>query len=56
MVLNKTPIVDGMDIVGNELRQGIQLCLALAPVIIGHPVLREFLHRRQLHPLRRIRN
>jgi hypothetical protein len=37
---------------GDELRQGVQFCLDLSPVIIGHPITRECLHRRELHTLR----
>ena len=45
--------VDPIDL-GHELRQGVQLRLALAPVVIGRPIAREFLHRRELHALRLI--
>ena len=41
---------------GDELRQGVQLRLALAPVVIGRPIAREFLNRRELHALRCIRD
>ncbi len=41
---------------GDELRQGVQFCLTLAPVVICHPVVREFLHGRELHALRLIAN
>ena len=47
--------VDPVD-VGDELRQGVQLRLALAPVVIGRPIARELLHRRELHALRLIRD
>src|SRR5919112_4183128 len=33
------------------MRQGFQLRLDLAPVVICGPVAREFLHRRELHTL-----
>src|SRR5215203_6903385 len=36
---------------GDELRQGFQLRLALAPVVIRRPVACEFLHRRERHAL-----
>ena len=36
----------------HELRQRLQLRLALAPVVIRRPIACEFLHRRQLHTLR----
>ena len=39
-----------------EVRQGLQFCLALAPVVIGRPITRQRLHRRKLHALRSIRN
>ena len=29
----------------HELRKGVKFRLALAPVVIGHPVAREFLNR-----------
>ena len=41
---------------GDELRQGVQLRLALAPVVICRPIAREFLHRRERHALRLIRD
>ena len=41
---------------GDELRQGFQLRLALAPVVICRPIVRELLHRRELHALRCIRD
>src|SRR5688500_2229109 len=39
---------------GDELRDGVKPRLALAPVVLGLPVARERLHRRQLHALRGI--
>ena len=41
---------------GLELRQRVQSCLAAAPVVLGRPVAREVLYRRQLHTLRAIVN
>ena len=41
---------------GDELRQGVQPRLALAPVVICRPVARELLHRRERHALRIIRD
>src|ERR1700730_19415146 len=35
-----------------EMRQRFQLRLALTPVVVLHPIIREFLHRGQLHTLR----
>ena len=50
--------VDEVDVhavdLGRELRQRVQLRLGLAPVVVGRPVARELLHRRQLHALRPI--
>ena len=50
--------VDEVDVhpvdLGRELRQRVQSRLARAPVVIGRPVARERLHRRQLHALRPI--
>ena len=37
---------------GDELRQGVQLRLDLAPVILCRPIARQRLHRRELHSLR----
>ncbi len=37
---------------GDELRQGVQPRFARAPVILGCPVARERLNRRELHALR----
>ena len=45
--------VESVDL-GLELRDRVQLGLALAPVILGDPVARECLHRRRLHALGRI--
>src|SRR4051812_20436369 len=39
---------------GNELRLGIQLRLARAPVVLRRPIARELLNRRELHALRLI--
>src|SRR5215207_2194892 len=39
---------------GRELRQRVQLCLALAPIVICGPVARELPQRRELHALRPI--
>ena len=39
---------------GHEVREGVQFLLAFAPVVLGRPVAREFLHRRQGHALRLI--
>ena len=41
---------------GDELRQGVQFCLDLAPVVLCRPIARERLHRRELHALRCICN
>ena len=50
--------VDEMDVqaidLGHEMRQGVQLLLALAPVVLVCPVARERLHRREGRPLRQI--
>src|SRR5262245_12781419 len=37
----------------SELRQRVQSCLALAPVVLIGPIIRKLLHRRELHTLRR---
>ena len=37
---------------GDELRQGVQPRLALAPVVFRRPIARELLNRRELHALR----
>src|SRR6476646_76523 len=39
---------------GLELRQRVQSRFARAPVVLGRPVAREVLYRRQLHTLRPI--
>ena len=39
---------------GDELRQGLQPGLDLAPIVICRPIICEFLHRRELHALRLI--
>src|SRR5918995_752892 len=39
---------------GDEVRQLLQLRLALAPVVIRRPVARQLLHRLELYALRRI--
>ena len=48
--------VDEVDVepvdLGHEVRQGVQLRLAPAPVVVGRPVARELLHRRERHALR----
>src|SRR6478609_7366106 len=36
---------------GEEVRQGLEFCLALAPVVIGCPITRQRLHRRKLYSL-----
>ena len=36
---------------GQELRKGVEFRLALAPVVIGHPVAREFLNRLEPYAL-----
>ena len=36
----------------HELREGVQLCLTLPPVVVGAPVADELLELRQLHALR----
>ena len=50
--------VDEVDVqpidVGDELRQGVQPRLALAPVVVGRPIARELSHRREPHALRLI--
>ena len=52
--------VDEVDVhavdLGHELGQRVQPRLAPTPVVIGHPVLRQRPNRRQLHPLRAIRD
>ena len=44
---------DAVDL-GRELRQGVELRLGLAPVVVGGPISGELLNRRQLHALRPI--
>ena len=48
--------VDEMNVepvdLGHEVRQGVQLRLALAPVVVCPPVARELLHHRERHALR----
>ena len=41
---------------GDEIRQGVQLGLDLAPIILGRPIAGECLRRCQLHALGRIGN
>src|SRR5260370_24614391 len=41
---------------GDELRQGVEFRLDLAPVILCRPIARELLYGRELHALRRIRD
>jgi hypothetical protein len=57
-VLVPGPDVDEVDLdpvdLGRELRQRVELRLRLAPVVVGLPVARELLQRRQLHALRPI--
>ena len=36
---------------GDELRQGVQFCLDLAPVILCRPIARQRLNRRELYAL-----
>ena len=36
---------------GDEIGQGVQFCIALAPVVLGPPVAREVLHEREPHAL-----
>ena len=38
--------------VRDEIRNGVDLRLGLAPVVVGGPVARELLHRRELDTLR----
>src|SRR6185369_16809799 len=40
--------------VRHKLRIGIEFRLGLTPVVILHPIVGEFLHRRELHALRGI--
>ena len=52
--------VDEVDVepvdLGGELRQGVELRLALAPVVLRRPVAREVPERRERHALRRVRD
>ena len=52
--------VNEMDVqpidLGDELRQRIELRFDFAPVVIGRPISRELLHRRERHALRCIRD
>src|SRR5215213_4426572 len=52
--------VNEMDVqpvdLGDELRQGLQFRLDLAPIVICRPIAREVLHRRELHALGLIRD
>jgi len=41
---------------GDELRHGTDLCLALAPIVRVRPILRELLHGCELDALRCIRD
>ena len=41
---------------GDEVRQGVEPRLHLAPVVVRRPILRELLHRRELHALRIVRD
>ena len=41
---------------GDEVRQGVQPRLDLAPVVLRRPIARELLHRRERHALRVIRD
>ena len=47
--------VESIDL-GDEVRHGVDLRLALAPIVRARPILRELLYRRQLHALRCIRD
>src|SRR5262245_16931241 len=52
--------VDEVDVepvdLGDEVRQGLESRLALAPVVIGPPIARELLRRRKLDALRGVRD
>ncbi len=56
-VLVRRPHVDEVDVrpvdLGRELLERVELRLGLAPVVVGGPVARELLHRRQPDALRR---
>ena len=41
---------------GDEVRQGVEPRLDLAPVVLGRPIARELLHRGELHALRVVRH
>src|ERR1700687_3522465 len=41
---------------GDEVRHSVDLCLALAPIVRVHPILRELLHGCELDALRCIRD
>jgi len=41
---------------GDEVRHGVDLCLALAPIVRVRPILRELLHGCELDALRCIRD
>src|SRR6266404_4479849 len=47
--------VEAIDL-SDEVRHGLQFRLALAPVVVGSPIAREFLHRCELHSLRCVRD
>src|SRR6267142_5313235 len=47
--------VESIDL-SNEVWYGFQFRLALAPVVVCSPIAREFLHRRELHALRCVRD
>src|ERR1700689_3581815 len=41
---------------GDEVRHGVDLCLALAPIVRIHPILSELLHGCELDALRCVRD
>jgi hypothetical protein len=41
---------------GDEVRQGVELRLAVTPVIVRLPVARQLLHERERHALRVVRH
>ena len=43
-------------ILSDKIRQGAQSRFALVPVVLGRPIAREFLNRRELHASRLIRD
>ena len=59
MVMLRTN-VNGMKVqpidLGHELGQGVQFRLNLAPIVICAPIAHECLNRRELYPLRCIRD